>query len=271
MRFIAIIILFNLSFLVSAQERTEIITVPEKTIYSPVLKTIFYKLGEKTILLKVQQYGDQNKTVFINLHDDEAASVTATKRILEEKGGLLIEVENNQQRMIRFKTGHNFYSFDPNRIFSKEGLSKSLKETGKISPRAVAEIDLFAKRILNLLPEDPICVIALHNNTPDLFSSQSFAAGNERNRDARKVYINSEQDKDDFFFTTDTSLYEDLANKKFNTILQDNKNCKEDGSLSVYCGKRSIRYVNCETEHGKTEQYYEMMNTLISLLISEKK
>ena len=271
MRYIAIIILFLLPFNVPAQESTEKITVTEKATYTPIVKTIFYKLGEKILPLKVQQYGDRNDIVFINLHDDETTSVEATKRILEEKGGLLIEIENNQQRMIRFRSGKTIYSFDPNRIFSKEGLSKSLKETWKISSRAVEEVDLLAKRILKLFPEEPLCIIALHNNTPDFFSSQSYAAGNERNKDARKVYINPEQDNDDFFFTTDASIYEDLANKKFNTILQDNKNCTEDGSLSVYCGKKNIRYVNCETEHGKTEQYYDMMNTLVSLLISEKK
>jgi hypothetical protein len=59
-------------------------------------------------------------------------------------------------------------------------------------------------------------------------------------------------------------LYEKLADKGFNTILQDNKHCTKDGSLSVYCGKKRIRYVNCETEHGKTELYYEMVKTLIA-------
>ena len=59
-------------------------------------------------------------------------------------------------------------------------------------------------------------------------------------------------------------LYEKLADKGFDTILQDNKHCAKDGSLSVYCGKKSIRYVNCETEHGKTELYYEMVKTLIA-------
>ena len=102
----------------------------------------------------------------------------------------------------------------------------------------------------------------MHNNTPDLFSVTEYAPGNKRSVDSKKVYINTEQDADDFFLTTDNNLYEKLADKGFNTILQDNKNCTEDGSLSVYCGKKNIRYVNCETEHGKTEQYYEMIKAL---------
>ena len=120
------------------------------------------------------------------------------------------------------------------------------------------------------IPEESKCIIALHNNTPDFFSVTEYAPGNKRSVDCKKAYINAEQDTDDFFLTTDNGLYEKLADKGYNTILQDNKNCTEDGSLSVYCGKKNIRYINCETEHGKTEQYYEMMKTLIAALLTSK-
>ena len=82
----------------------------------------------------------------------------------------------------------------------------------------------------------------------------------------KKIYLNPQEDADDFFLTTDGNLYDKLTEKGFNTVLQDNKNCTEDGSLSVYCGKRNIRYVNCETEHGKQEQYFKMMKSLLSVL-----
>ena len=97
-----------------------------------------------------------------------------------------------------------------------------------------------------------------------------YARGNKRSADCKKVYINGEQDADDFFLTTDNDLYEKLADKGFNTILQDNKNCTEDGSLSVYCGKKSIRYVNCETEHGKVEQYYKKEKVPLAALPPNK-
>jgi hypothetical protein len=113
-----------------------------------------------------------------------------------------------------------------------------------------------------LIPEKTECIIALHNNTPNLFSALEYTPGNKRAADSKKVYINPKEDTDDFFLTTDNPLYEKLADKGYNSILQDNKNCTEDGSLSVYCGKKNIRYVNCETEHGKTEQYYQMMKAL---------
>ena len=233
-------------------------------------KTIFYDLAGNIVPIKIRQYGEKTGIVFINLHDDEMTSVNAAKRVLEQYGGLLIEVENNAQRNIRFKLDRHFYKIDPNRIFSQVGIKKSLEQLGRISPKAVDEIEKLGRRIIQLIPEEAKCIIALHNNTPDFFSVTEYAPGNIRSIDCKKVYINAEQDTDDFFLTTDNSLYEKLADKGYNTILQDNKNCTEDGSLSVYCGKKNIRYANCETEHGKTEQYYEMMKTLISALPTSK-
>jgi len=228
-------------------------------------KTIFYDLAGNIVPLKIQEYGERKDLVFINLHDDEITSVDAAKRILEEHGGILIKIENNAQRNIRFKLGRYFYKVDPNTIFSEVGIKRSLGQFGRISDRAVDEVEKLGQRITQLIPREAKCIIALHNNTPDLFSVREYTPGNKRSADSKKVYINDQQDTDDFFLTTDNAIYETLADKGYNTILQDNKFCSEDGSLSVYCGKKNIRYVNCETEHGKAGQYYEMMKALVAV------
>lgn len=229
-------------------------------------KTIFYKLAESTIPVKIQRYGDRNDIVFINLHDDEFTSVEAAKKLLEEYGGILIEIENKLQRNIRFQLDRYSYKIDPNQIFSKQGVKRSLEQFGKTSSRAIDEVEKFGQRILQLIPAEASYIISLHNNTPGFFSARDYGPGNTRSFDSKKIYINNMQDPDDFFLTTDDNLYEKLADKGFNTILQDNKNCSEDGSLSVYCGKNNIRYINCETEHGKMEQYYEMMKALLKVI-----
>jgi hypothetical protein len=233
-------------------------------------KTIFYKLAENIIPIKIQQYDGRTDMVFINLHDDELTSVDAARRILEADGGMLIEIENNSQRNIRFNLGKQFYKVDPNRMFSKKGIKKSLEQLGVTSPKAIDEVEKLGQRIVQLIPGEAKCVVALHNNTPDLFSVIEYAPGNKRSVDSKKVYINGTQDADDFFLTTDSHLYEKLADSGFNTILQDNKRCTDDGSLSVYCGRKNIRYVNCETEHGKTEQYFDMMKALVAALPGNK-
>ena len=267
---IAIVSLFAL-ISIHAQESIEF-TPPVESKISISEKTIFYQLAGNIIPIKLRQYGDRTDIVFINLHDDEVTSVDAAKRILEQYGGLLIEIENNAQRNIRFRLDRQLYKVDPNRIFSKEGIKKSLEQLGNTSAKAIEEVEKFGERILQIIPVNAECIVALHNNTPGLFSAIDYTAGNKRAIDSKKVYINPQQDADDFFLTTDNSLYEKLADKGFNTILQDNQNCTEDGSLSVYCGRKNMMYINCETEHGKTEQYFKMMKALFSLpaLSSEK-
>ncbi|HEX6846316.1 MAG TPA: hypothetical protein VF144_05035 [Chitinophagaceae bacterium] len=227
-------------------------------------KTIFYDLAGNIVPIKIQRYGEKNNLVFISLHDDEITAVDATKRILREHGGMLIELENNAQRNIRFKLGKHVYKVDPNTIFSKEGIKKSLEQFERTSVKAVNEVEKLGRRIIQLIPGNARCIVALHNNTPDFYSVSEYAPGNKRSVDCKKIYINDEQDADDFFLTTDNNLYENLAGKRYNVILQDNKNCTNDGSLSVYCGKKNIRYINCETEHGKSAQYYEMMKALVA-------
>lgn len=232
----------------------------------PTEKTIYYPLGLRTIPIKIQQYGDNTDLVFINLHDDEFTSVDAAREILTRKGGLLIKFENDLKRNIRFQTGPYFYSVDPNRIFAKEGISKSLLELGRSSPKAIQLAEKFGKRILDLIPKNAKCIIALHNNSPDRFTALWYAPGNSREKEAKKTFINPSEDPDDFFLTTDPVLYSALSAKGYNSILQDNVNCTEDGSLSVYYKKGNIPYVNCETEHGKKEKYYAMLLSLVEIL-----
>jgi hypothetical protein len=139
------------------------------------------------------------------------------------------------------------------------GIERSLIIFGHTSPQAISEIERFANRILQVIPPNPSWIIALHNNTNGKYSINSYLPGGEKEKDAKELNVNNDLDADDFFLTTDSVLFNRLANEKYNTILQDNVNARKDGSLSVYCGERNIHYVNCETEHGRQLEYDEMI------------
>lgn len=228
-------------------------------IYTPKTTTIHYRIGETLLPIKVFQYGEILDVVYINLHDDEQSSVQAARNLLQREGGLLIKFENNQNRNIRFRLKGKYYTFDPNRMFSRAGATQSLKEFKRISKEAVYEVEKLGQRITQFIPDNPSCVIALHNNTEGRFGVNSYGLGSPLSANAKKVFENPKEDPDDIFFTTDSILYQRLSKKQYNTIWQDNENAKRDGSLSIYCGERNIRYVNCETQHGKSEQYLTML------------
>lgn len=240
--------------------------------FIPLEKTIYYKLGDnRTIPLMITQYGPANDIFCFNMHDNEFTAVNAARQVLELRGGTLLKIGNNAQRVVRFRLRGIPYAFDPNRIFSRAGIEQTLKENGLVSPEAIGEVEKFGQRLLSLVSESVSCVIALHNNTDGAYSVKSYLPGGDRQKDARQVYADSLQDVDDIFFTTDRSIYERTAAIGYNSILQDNEKVKQDGSLSVYYGKQNRKYVNIETQHGRSTQYQEMLEKLLEILAETNK
>ncbi len=244
---------------------------PAPARFTPSEKNILYKLGDRNISFKVTQYGQLVTTCCINLHDDEVTAVKAARTVLEQKGGILIKIENNAQRNISFPFKGLVYTFDPNRIFSRTGIDATLKANGKKNPLAVVEVEKFAAQLLQLIPDTISCIVALHNNTDGDFSVKTYQNGGKRQYDAKQVYADSWQDIDDITLTTDEILFNKMSTLGYNSILQDNEKVNKDGSLSVYYGELNKRYINIETQHGKTAQYGEMLSKLIFFLQEEKK
>lgn len=238
--------------------------------FIPTEKVIYYRLGESMIPIKLIQYGPETGIFYINLHDNETTSVLATCSVLETRGGTLLRIENKNQGQVRFRFRGITYAFDPNRIFSRTGIEQSLKENGGVTEQAIEETEKFAQRILAMIPDSIFCIIALHNNTEGAYSIRSYLPGGDRITDAKAAFAGDEQDIDDIAFTTDGIIYQKMADYGFNSIWQDNNNAKKDGSLSVYCGEIRKRYVNIETQHGRLNQYVEMLQKLLDILTEGK-
>src|SRR5688572_8839732 len=119
--YIIFLLFFSVSFAGHSQNR-----VTYRIQYAPVISTIYYKLGESIIPIRIAQYGNSKDVVYINLHADEFTSVQAAEAMLRKEGGYLIKVENNNKRNIRFKLKGAYYTFDPNRIFSRHGVYQTL-------------------------------------------------------------------------------------------------------------------------------------------------
>lgn len=237
---------------------------------SPAIQNLQLNVGPKKVPVTIYKYGDVNDVVCFNMHDNEFTSVEAAKQVLSERGGMIIKIENGKQRFINFKLNNKRFTFDANRIFSKEGIEQTLRDRGHYSPAAAAEIEGFANKLLSLIPDTTSCIVALHNNFDADFSIKSYIPGGSLEKNAMAVYEDSLQDADDIALTTDSILFKKMANYGYNSILQDNINVKKDGSLSVYYGERDKRYINIETEHGRVQQYVEMLTKLFDILAEEK-
>ena len=120
----------------------------------------------------------------------------------------------------------------------------------KLSRRTTAAehaVEQFAKDLLSIYSiEQADVVIALHNNSDGDYSARSYEKGGEFASDAAAVVIKDGSDPDDFFFVTETAVYDALRRRGYNVVLQDNRRVTDDGSLSVYCGRAGVRYINVE-------------------------
>ena len=225
-------------------------------------KIYHYILGSTQVAVQVSVYGDRRNVVMLNLHDDEITSVAAARNVLQTTGGTLVNINNNYERLVSFTMKGKTWQFDPNRMFTRNGIiSDMLKQNRSCNMAAVKAIEGFAKFLLTKIPKTST-LIALHNNDHQNFSIESYL-DDSRKKDVQAVHASEYHDEDNFFLTTDRKLFQSLRESGYNVILQ-HKKAADDGSLSVYFGRRNKSYVNVEAEAGKLKDQEQMIGRVVS-------
>ncbi len=202
-----------------------------------------------------------NKTdtlVFINLHNNEQTSITAIKQVLQKQSGCFLGIQSGGTREYKLIANGKSIAFDPNRIFTKSGVEKTLKNHQCYSVDNCELVNEFGQALLNYLSGAKL-LVAIHNNTGASYSITNIQKTNHKKHDAREIYINPEKDDNDFYFVTEKAKFDYFKSRGYNVLLQDNENVEDDGSLSVYCGKAQIDYINVECENGHLNEQINMI------------
>ncbi len=223
-------------------------------------------LGDDTVTVVVHTAAAQGRT-FINLHDNEDTAAQAALAVIGEEGGRLIELQHTGERNVSFRLADSLYTFDPNRIFTDVGIAATLDTLSTYSDSAHAAIRSFAGALVSLYDlggTGP--VVTVHNNGDTEYSVLSYVAGGSSEEDALATHVAEGTDPDDFFFVTDQDLFEVLRRRGANVAVQDNARVTDDGSLSVYCGRLGLAYVNVEAQHGHLRQQVRMIELLLDVL-----
>ena len=218
-----------------------------------------HQLGASIISIKKSNFYSSAPIVFIQLHHNETTAAEVAQQFSDSLQLSFVQILNSEQRLIGFENTGQTYRFDPNRMFSKEGAAASLKLHSQYSDEALTAIDSFSKTILGLLRNQT--VVAVHNNTDEEFTLNDYI-----DNETGLVHKNSSLDPDDFFITTDSTVYERLKEKNFNVVWEWSDKLKDDGSLSIYCSRNNIRYVNVEAEHGHKTEQAAMLKALMEIL-----
>jgi len=224
-----------------------------------------YMIGDREIRVVEHSRGEGGLTIF-NMHDDEDTAVEASLEVIGRCGGRLIELRHTGQRLISFHLGTEAYQFDPNRIFTGEGIRKTLERYSTYSHPAFDAVRGFADSLLADygLAEGGLVVTA-HNNGSDEYSASSYLPGAEYENDAAEVYLADGSDPDDFFFVTTPEAFAGFKAAGFNVVLQNNRTVTDDGSLSVLAGRKGIPYINCEAEKGHLAEQVRMLEAVAGI------
>ncbi|MBK8699900.1 MAG: hypothetical protein IPN29_10355 [Saprospiraceae bacterium] len=254
-----------------------------------------FNLGDAKVSLQIYTAdNNHNQYVFVHVHENEKASLEAGFKMLQKYGGKLLTLKHSTgdlpNRNITFNYKGKKYEIDPNRIFStnKLILIKTLNTDEKNElyiAEAADQVESMAKAIWEEISNAP-CIVALHNNKnfPEdchlkfLFGAklveesynitsyvQKSGVMTETTRSAADIYINPAINNSEFFIVTLASDFKQIAERRFNVVLQHNQPV-DDGSLSVLSQQKSMRYINAEAKHENVHIQFEMLEILHDII-----
>lgn len=206
-------------------------------------------IGDSLVI--VQHRMGEGKT-FIHLHHNEKTALRAAKSVIAQEGGSLITLLHPGGRNIVFYLRKTRYEFDPNRIFTDQGIKKTLLQWGPYSAQAHREVNKLAKKIKVLLPKGK--VVAVHNNAA--YSLKDYLPCHPLANDAKALHLNPKKHYRNFYLVTQLSDYLRLKLRGFNGILQ-KPSASDDGSLSVLLAKN--KYINVEAGYDQLAEQIKML------------
>lgn len=193
---------------------------------------------------------------YLHIHGNETTARDVLMEQVNAHGGVALLIQSDT-RNVPIEGGQ----IDPNRMFSREGSSKSLKalnpgwSEAQIA-NAAAALERDRHKFLHaILPPKGGRIVALHNNSNG-YSVESEIAISDR------TSLKDAKNPREFFLATDAADFEKLAASPFNVVLQNTAPTEDDGSLSRLAAKLGVRYINLECALGKVERQRELLGWL---------
>lgn len=199
----------------------------------------------------IQHTVGKGKT-YVHVHHNEKTALKAAKAVIRQEGGSLITLVHSGGRNIVFHLNNKRYEFDPNRIYTDNGIKKTLTQFSTYSPEAHHEVKKLATKIKDLLPEGKI--IAVHNNSS--YSLKDYLPGHELANDAKAIHMSKNNYYRNFYLVTKLSDYMRLKLQGFNGILQ-KPSATDDGSMSILLAKKE--YINVEAGYDQLFEQIKML------------
>lgn len=253
-------------------------------------KVIQIPLGDQYVALKIYSKPGKN-LVYAHVHENEVAALEAGLAMVQKYGGKLITLshskDGSKNRNVTFTHNKSTYRFDPNRIYTQNLsiLASSIsvvKGKGKVDHTIIDMVNNLATHIWSELKHESV-IVAIHNNKntpaefkikwlfwkhvePESFSIKSYIKSHDDSSDSNQscsdIYINPKINNSEFFIVTQKDDFDMLLSKKYTVVLQ-NANPVDDGSMSVFAATQNKRYINAEAKMGRVSEQIGMLELLM--------
>lgn len=207
-------------------------------------------LGDRLVKIVREDYGPGK--IFVHLHANEVTALKAARKVASTDGGQVITLIHAPTRDIEFHYHGHAYAFDPNRIYTHQGIIKTLKKHHCYRPEVLPLIKRFAKQVLATIPSGKI--VAVHNNKD--YSLLDYLPLHPLAQDARALYYSQHVYYRNFYLVTQGQDFNRYKKLGFN-VVQQAINAQDDGSLSIALKQR--HYVNVEAGYGELKPQIQML------------
>ncbi|MDQ5883993.1 MAG: hypothetical protein QG556_330 [Pseudomonadota bacterium] len=207
-------------------------------------------LGDRLVKIVREDYGPGK--VFVHLHANESTALKAARRVARSQGGQVITLVHASTRDIEFHYHGRFYAFDPNRIYTRQGIIETLKKHHCYRKEVIPMIERFARQVLLTIPSGKI--VAVHNNQD--YSLLDYLPAHSLSHDAHALYYSKNISYRNFYLVTQTKDFKRYRSMGFN-VIQQAFHAKDDGSLSIAMKHRN--YVNVEAGYHELRPQMQML------------
>lgn len=223
-------------------------------------------VGDTTVRLQAYAHGEG--PTFIRVHENETDAGIVGKRIVAELGGRFIDLVHRGSRDVAFTMGGSSYLIDPNRIFTREGIVRTLRASDRkdVAP-AIAAVSVFAGAILDFIGEKrPL--IALHNNRGAGYGLSSYERSSSiQSADGGTMVYRGATGGHNFFLVTVQEFFASFLRRDISVVYEPHG--LNDGSLSYRYSKDGVAYINIETIFGQRELQMQLAREAAALMMQK--
>ncbi|MDA3616020.1 hypothetical protein [Polluticaenibacter yanchengensis] len=244
------------------------VSAEKRIVNSEKFQTAF-KIGNDTINIAGYNAMSADSILLVHLHHNEQTALNVAQQFLAGNPPVsFIYLDNKASREVHFKINKFNVKFDPNRIFSKQGIQKTIVTEPAVAKPAFNEVNKLSRFLIDSHFIKAKVIIALHNNTTlGLLTVHDFKPEGKYAGEAINVFVNDKNEPDNFIITTELEYYIYLKEQNLNVVLQ-HPTPIDDGSLSVWAAKNNKPYLNIEVEHGNSERQKELLNIVYNMVLA---